>query len=762
MPSLYDRVKSLFHITKASGVTTTYNNLTVPTIIVTPPTEDASGGQSDRVRHIEERFVTFEPGSTVLSYLGISITNVPILIAEDDFVGVHIAARSLANDLAAITGVSRTQPTRNVVIVAGSVNSSLVRALSAEGHLDTSAIEGKWETFQTTVVNLPAPSSGHALVIVGSDKRGTIFGIHTLAEQCGQSPWQWFADVPAQKHAQIFALNKTTIHGEPTDHQVPGAIRYPLDTEFYAHVFDLLLRLKANFLWPTMWSSFTPSPGNISVTDDPRNQQLADDYGIVISMSHHEPMQRATNEFMDKGVARAGKNKSYFIIGMRGLGDEATDTDNAIKRLEDMFKVQRGLIKKYYGSETAVPQLPTKNETKRKGGLGVYFHFEYVGLLWSYKWHNSNNLAKANRIWIMNVGDPKPIELPLSIRRYEHLPPDTYSTVNFHEAERVRARWQALAARVHDLTSLIDPSLRPTFSQLVSEPVASGATFHVVTINTAFNYCYALAVYDAVKKPKQWANPARDIVANLSYAESVDTSMPTTEEHAPVLPQLSPYGPPIRHIEVSIRGDHRDLPDKRLNVTIDWPSVPRDVNTTLLVGIRSTPARYPYFDQIRIPVLNARVPETFSGFPESAGYIDADAEPVSFLHIPYPDTRSESGSIALRPFRAARASSAPPGGRMEFSLTLGDAPANFTRLLGDYVDVPSAGAMPPEWLGQVADQVWTRTVRLGPVDPGAHDLVWRTNSPEVYLEKIVVDCAGDGVAGKSYLGPPETRRVYST
>jgi hypothetical protein len=1002
---------------------------------------------------LEDRFVSFESTSATsqaTSQLGISITNAPILVAQDDFVGVHIAARSLAQDLSAITGVSRTVSnatfsgiTTNkdleIAIIAGSVNSSLIRALGAEGQLETSDIDGKWETFKTTLVKLPAPSRGRALVIAGSDKRGTIFGIHTLAEQCGQSPWHWFADVPAQKHRHIFALNKTTIHGEPTvkyrglfiNDEEPAlntwwarrhnATRYPLDTEFYTHVFDLLLRLKANFLWPAMWSSFTPPPGNIFFTDDPGNQQLADDYGIVISTSHHEPMQRATNEwnvtklgpwdwsknkanitrFMDEGIARAGNNESYITIGMRGLGDEAVKTDNAIMLLEDVFEVQRKIIKKYHGSETAVNQvwglykevasyydaglhppeditllfpddnqgniyrLPTKNETGRRGGTGVYFHFEYVGLPRSYKWHNTNNLAKiykelshahlrgANQLWIMNVGDIKPMELPLTLsmdlawnassisfgtlpsylaqyaarefspthaeeigevlmehsrligmRRYEHITPATYSTVNFHEAERVLARWQALAARVRNIDSELDASLRPAFFQLVRQPVLAGATFHAVAIKTALNYRYAIerrnsanllasqvladfdaaydlteewdgmlegkwtdmmsqAVYDAVEQPKRWANPSRDIVANLSYvqlrqnmqfslgnlgiyaegssspvqqgrwAESVDASMPTTA-FAPVLPQMDPYGPRVRHVDVFMRGDYRvpvnwaldplpvpwlsisplngtlnkDHPDERLNITIDWPSVPADFNATLLVGIRSTPARYPYFDQIHIPVLNARAPASFAGFPESAGYISIEAphfckfsqrnsttnpssevQEVSFTHIPHLGTRSTSGSIALRPFLAARESLAhataaqavypiylfrgaadltatvyinagldtDPGLKMAFSLTLDDQPANFTRVLGDYIDVPSAGAMPPEWSEQVMDQVWTKTVRLGRVDEGEHRLVWRVNSPEVYLEKVVVDIGG--TLGRSYLGPPETERV---
>jgi len=204
--------------------------------------------------------------------------------------------------------------------------------------------------------------------------------------------YHWFADVPAKKRSNIYALPKVTVHGEPTvkyrglfiNDEEPAlttwwsglhnATHYPLDSEFYAHVFDLLLRLKANYLWPAMWKSFTPPPGNIFFVDDPMNQQLADDYGIVISTAHHEPMQRATNEwneretgpwnwalnkenitkFMEEGIIRAGINESYFTIGMRGLGDAAMATENAIEALKDVFSTQRAIIKKYHGAEDAV------------------------------------------------------------------------------------------------------------------------------------------------------------------------------------------------------------------------------------------------------------------------------------------------------------------------------------------------------------------------------------------------------------------------
>lgn len=147
---------------------------------------------------------------------------------------------------------------------------------------------------------------------------------------------------------------------------------YTFDSEFYTHVFDLIVRLKGNFIWPAMWGSFVPKPGRIFFTDDPKNQQLAHDYGIVVSTSHHEPMQRASNEwqkkngsdgpwnfvtnrekvlnFMEEGVIRAGNNESYFTLGMRGENDGPINGDDPAAILEDIIAAQRGLIAKHHGS----------------------------------------------------------------------------------------------------------------------------------------------------------------------------------------------------------------------------------------------------------------------------------------------------------------------------------------------------------------------------------------------------------------------------
>ena len=189
---------------------------------------------------LEEKFVAFTSGNS-----SVSIHNAVIIHDGDDPAGVQIAARALAKDLEQITGSrprnitwindgSVVNGTDTNAVIFGTVDSGLISALVDDDKLDVSDVEGKWETFQTTVVNDPFPGVKHALVIAGSDMRGTAFGVYTLAEQCGQSPcvlgnfwvsgtsidvdtrFHFWADVPATKHEAIYALDKTTLHGEPT------------------------------------------------------------------------------------------------------------------------------------------------------------------------------------------------------------------------------------------------------------------------------------------------------------------------------------------------------------------------------------------------------------------------------------------------------------------------------------------------------------------------------------------------------------------
>ena len=493
-------------------------------------------------------------------------------------------------------------------------------------------------------------------------------------------------------------------------------------------------------------------------------------------------------------------------------------------------------------------------------------------------------------------------------RRFEMVHPGTYSVLNYHEAERILARWKTLAGHTKAVYDKIAKEYRPSYYQLVFYPIVSGATYYAVNIGTAFNHQHAmerrnsanalaqqvLADFDydydliegfdalldgkwknimsqakldaVVEQPRNWANPSRDLLTNLSFvqlrqnmqfslgnlgiyaeestspinqgrwAESIDASMPT-EGYPATLPVLNPYGASVRNVDLFMRGDYRvpinwkldKIPvdwisitpssgtlsqkqyDQRLNVTVNWDKVPQGFNGSINVGVTSQPAPYPYFDLIRIPIQNQRVPSGFNGFPESAGYISIEAPhfqrsssptsnstlvaqterqnanvTVGFVRIPYLGTRTESGSIALRPYLASRASlssstsayveydiylfsptpflsatiyinaclDTDPKLLMNFSLSLDGAPQKFARVLGE---PKNAGDVPPEWMSDVPNQVWTKKVIFGAVKEGKHTLRWSVNNPEVYLEKIVLDTRG-GVK-ESYLGPPESTLV---
>ncbi|KAI8664659.1 hypothetical protein NCS57_00507900 [Fusarium keratoplasticum] len=579
---------------------------------------------------LEEQFIEFSPGGT-------DLVDATILVDESDFAGVKIATRNLSQDFARVTkkdpppvdivenSKDITAGGSRVAIIVGSVESSpLLQRLERENGVQYSAIRGRWESFLTVLVDKPLGGCfDKALVIAGSDKRGAIFGIYTLSEQIGVSPWYWWADVPSKYHPTICASPKSTIQGEPSikyrgiflNDEAPAMTGWVLEkfgkynSEFYKKVFELLLRLKANFMWPAMWPGY-PNPGANFFLDDPDNQRVADEYGIVMSTSHHEPMQRLTNEwvlengegtwdwdnnkekmtqFFEHGAQRAKGYESYFTIGMRGEYDRRIKACDPAAAISDAIKTQREVISHVYGSSDKVPQLlplyrdieqlydtgrihvpddvtllfqddnngtirrlPTKKESARKGGSGLYYHFEYVGLPRSYKWINSVSLGKAwhqlrhayNRnvreIWIFNVGDLKPLETPItwamslawninritsenlghflqetaektfgselsceigrvyhgydrlvSLRKHELIEPTTFSLLHYNEAETILGRWEKLLEDAKLVYDRLTEEQKPAGYQLILHPVKSSHIFVALRVMQARNQLYA-------------------------------------------------------------------------------------------------------------------------------------------------------------------------------------------------------------------------------------------------------------------------------
>ncbi|MGG6314172.1 glycosyl hydrolase 115 family protein, partial [Paenibacillus macerans] len=422
-----------------------------------------------------------------------------VSLAEEP--GVIRAAGDLQADVERVSGrkprlVQDAVPpalSGHAVLIGTIGQSTLIDRLIAEGKLDVAGVAGRWEAFVIQTVADPLPGVELALVIAGSDKRGTIFGIYDVSENIGVSPWYWWADVPAARHESLYVQTGRYPQGEPSvkyrgiflNDEGPSLMAWVRDNhrdfthEFYEKVYELLLRLKANYLWPAMWD-------NTFYEDDPQNAEVAHRYGIVIGTSHHEPMLRphgdwklhrkgpwdySVNEdvlyrFWEEGIRRSRDYESIVTLGMRGDGDEAMGGhltfEEKIALLEKIVRGQRAIIGKEMNRDVAeVPQLwalykevqdyyehgmrvpdditllwsddnhgnlrrvPTAEERERSGGAGIYYHLDYVGGPRSYKWVNTVPLPKiweqmhkaheygADRIWILNVGDLKPMELPL-------------------------------------------------------------------------------------------------------------------------------------------------------------------------------------------------------------------------------------------------------------------------------------------------------------------------------------------------------------
>ena len=408
---------------------------------------------------------------------------------------IKTAAMLLQQDVEQVTGkkiaivTEVSQICNNVIAVGTLPQSSFLKQLISQKKLNTGSINGKWEASLTQTISNPAPGIAHALIVAGTDRRGAAYGVFELAKQFGVSPWYWWADVPVVKRKEIYIKENVSLTDAPKvkyrglfiNDEAPALSGWTKEKfggfnhKFYEKFFELVLRLKGNYVWPAMW-------GNAFYADDSLNIKAADKYGIVIGTSHHEPLMRAHDEwrragggpwnyetnkeklqqFWRDGIKRA-TNEKIVSVGMRGDGDEPMSPETATALLERIVGDQRAIIRDvtgkpaaetpqlwalykevqdYYDKGMRVPddvtlllsddnwgnlrKLPRLNEKPRQGGYGIYYHFDYVGGPRNYKWLNTNPLPriweqmhlaweyKVRDIWIVNVGDIKPLEFPIS------------------------------------------------------------------------------------------------------------------------------------------------------------------------------------------------------------------------------------------------------------------------------------------------------------------------------------------------------------
>lgn len=548
--------------------------------------------------------------------------NVPsIYIDTTDFYGIKELSTLFAKDLENISGKKvnvkyNKRPNENFIIIIGTLNSQLIKELAKNKKLDIDKIKNKWEGFIIQSIDNPFKGVKKALVIAGSDKRGTIYGMFDISEHAGVSPWYYWADVPIKRSKNLYFIPKNPIIKWPIvkyrgifiNDENPALYGWVnekfggFNHKFYEKVFELILRMKGNYLWPAMW-------GKAFYDDDTLNRKYAKIYGIVMGTSHHEPLGRAHVEwsrygkgpwdytknkevlqkFWEEGMRRMKDDEVIVTIGMRGDGDLPMTEGTAIELLEQIVKDQREIIERvtgkpayetpqlwalykevqdYYDHGMRVPddvtlllcddnwgnvrRLPPPNSPKRKGGYGMYYHFDFVGGPRSYKWLNTNLIQRVweqmhlcyqhnvTQIWIVNVGDIKPMELPTqffldyawnpeawtiknisqyttlwseqqfgkkyskiigelltkytkynSRRKPEMLDQNTYSITNYREFNRVVDEYKAIEKIADSIKLLLPSEYYSAYYQLVLYPIKACANLYEMYYYLALNYLYA-------------------------------------------------------------------------------------------------------------------------------------------------------------------------------------------------------------------------------------------------------------------------------
>jgi hypothetical protein len=457
-----------------------------------------------------ETFVSFSPSGGAFAVVK-GGKPVNVVCGQDDYEGVRIAASNLASDFGRVCGVKPQlvgEPSGECVIV-GSLKSGLIQRLVKAGKVDGKELEGKTEKYLLQVVDNPTGGVSRALVIAGSDKRGAIYGVYELSRQMGVSPWYWWMDVPTPHNDNVYIKEGVFTDGEPKvkyrgifiNDEWPcfgnwAKARFGgINSKCYERVFELVLRLKGNFMWPAMWAS-------AFYDDDAMNGPLADRMGVVMGTSHHEPMALAQQDwarnrdgewnyatngealrrFWTRGIERAKDWETVVTMGMRGDGDKPMDGSGNIKLMEQIVGDQRKIIESvtgrpaaetpqvwalykevqdYYDQGMQVPddvtlllcddnwgnvrRLPSLDAKPRKGGYGMYYHFDYVGGPRSSKWININPIPRVweqmnlcyeygvRELWIVNVGDLKPMEYPITFFLDMAWNPERYNASNLIE-----------------------------------------------------------------------------------------------------------------------------------------------------------------------------------------------------------------------------------------------------------------------------------------------------------------------------------------
>ncbi len=787
---------------------------------------------------------------------------------SDSDKGILRAVVNFQSDFQKVTGIQPNFISQNsgvngmLIIIGEAGKSKTVDALIKQKKIDGNSLKGKNEKFIIQNISNPFPGVSEAIVIAGSDKRGTIYGIYEMSQQIGVSPWYYWADVPVEKKENLYFKKGIYTDGEPAveyrgiflNDEEPSLGSWAratfggINSKFYEKVFELILRMKGNYIWPAMW-------GKAFYDDDALSGPLANEMGIVMGTSHHEPMALAQTDwhryikrnnlpnvwdysknaevlqkFWKSGLERSKNWEKLVTVGMRGDGDEAMGEGTNISLLEKIVKDQRKIIanvtgkkpertpqvwalykevQDYYDKGMRVPddvillfcddnwgnvrKLPDLSKPLHKGGYGMYYHFDYVGGPRNSKWINISpiqrvweqmNLSyehKVDKVWVVNVGDLKPMEFPISffldmawnpkqfnannlfqytekwsaqqfgekhakeiaemINTYakynrrvtpETLNWKTYSLENYNEFETVLNDYRALALKALRLKEDIPAEYQDAYYQLVLYPIDACSNLY--------------EMYYAVAKNRELA-AKKDPEAN-QYADQVKQCFERNAE-------LDNYynnvvaGGKWQHMMDQMRIGYKTWADGKENI---MPEVT-------------------YVSEADIPKEKI--------FQEKNGYVSIEAEHFARMHNSdrihweaIPDFGKTKSGVTTFPQNAYPKADENVyleydmnfESKGEFEVQLLLAPTlNFNHNKGLRYEISFDGQAPQVVnfnghykgeLGRWQSEHIIRSITKHQIaQPGKHTLRFRVLEPGIVLEKILIDTGG---LKPSYLGAPES------
>lgn len=814
--------------------------------------------------------------------------NAMIYADGGDFTLIQKSASFLQQDIERVTGkkpeLINTFPAsaKNIIIIGSIEKSSLIQQLIQQKKINVDKIKNKWEAYQLQTLSNPFKGIESALVIVGSDRRGTAYGVFELSQQMGVSPWYWWADVPVKKKSSLYIKKGIIISDAPKvkyrgffiNDEAPAFSGWTkekfggVNHNVYEKIFELLLRLKANYLWPAMW-------GNAFNDDDTLNPKLADEYGIVMGTSHHEPMLRAQQEwkrygkgkwdydsnevvlkqFWKKGIENMRSHESIVTIGMRGDGDKPMTQGTATALLERIVADQRKIIEDvtgkpasatpqlwalykevqdYYDKGMRVPddvtlllcddnwgnirKLPKLNEPKRKGGYGIYYHFDYVGGPRNYKWINTNNIARVweqmhlayeygvDKIWIVNVGDLKPMEFPISffleyawntkkwnennlkdyytnwasqqfgntyakeigeiIKKYsqynarkkpELLSPETYSLANYNEADNVVNDYNKLVDEAEKINQQLPAEYKDAFFELVLHPVKASANLNELYVTVAKNRLFysqrAAAANKLADRAKQLylndsliSSQYNHTIANGKWNHMMDQTHIgyTYWQQPPInkIPEVK-YVPKDSIIEQGIKVDVRNITAENL--------IPKSLKGNFFYekdGYVSIQAEH-FTKAINTSNIHWKViPDIgrdgsgITTFPVTAS---AQIPNTNSPHVEYDLFVYDSGKATINAYFSPTLNFHNDEG-LKYAVSIDDE-------LPQIISINKEDNNVRTWEGWVANNIIIKTTNHTITKQGKHILKYWVVSSAVVLQKLVVDFGG---MKTSYFGPPET------